>query len=85
MELEHSTSDGKCISFPLMYYVDSLLMMTELNRWSVILLQQIVLLYHCHMTDHGSVTFPFASELFTLVFETLQKMEPFFDGHLMYV
>ena len=38
--LAHSISNGKHISFPLMYYVDSLLMTTRLIRWLMILLQQ---------------------------------------------
>lgn len=44
MALQHSTSNGKHISFPLIYYVDSLLMMTWLIRWSTILLQHFCLL-----------------------------------------
>jgi hypothetical protein len=33
MTLSHFSSDGKCISFPLMYYVDSLLQRPRLIRW----------------------------------------------------
>ena len=32
--LEHFTSDGKCISYSLMYYVDSLVQRSQLIRWS---------------------------------------------------
>ena len=38
MEITHSTSNGKHISFPFLYYVDSLLMMIWLIRWLVIFL-----------------------------------------------
>ena len=38
MALAHSTFDGKCISFHFLYYVDSLLTMTWLIRWSAVFL-----------------------------------------------
>jgi hypothetical protein len=34
MEFPHFTSDGKCISFPLMYYVDSLVQRPQLIKWT---------------------------------------------------
>ena len=65
MALAHSTYDGQCISFPLMYYVDSLLMMTRLIRWSTILLRQFCFaLDCCRVIVDGRVTFPFTLELF---------------------
>jgi hypothetical protein len=53
MELAHSNFDGKQISFPLIYYVDGLLVKTHLIRWSTIFLQQLCFaLDHCHTTIH---------------------------------
>ena len=38
--ISHNTSDGKCISCSLLYYVDSLVQEPRLVRWSTIFLQQ---------------------------------------------
>ena len=37
--ISHNTSDGQCISFPLLYYVDYLVHEPRLFRWSTIFLQ----------------------------------------------
>ena len=36
--ISHNTSDGQCISFSLLYYVDSLVQQPQLVRWSAIFL-----------------------------------------------
>ena len=36
--ISHNTNDGQCISFQLLYYVDSLLQQPRLVRWSAIFL-----------------------------------------------
>ena len=65
----HYTSDGKCISCLLLFYVDSLFQAPQLVRWSVIFLQQFcTTLDRCHSQAHWRLTFPFASELFCLFF-----------------
>ena len=77
MALVHYTSDGHCISFPLMYYVDSLVMRTQLIRWSEILLQQFCFsldLYRSYV--NGRLHFPFASELYTMFFGSFHSTRP---------
>lgn len=70
MELAHYTYDGKCISLPLMYCVDSLLTRTRLVRWSEILLRQFCFsLDCCRSFINGRLHFPFDSGLYTLFFE----------------
>ena len=36
LTISHHTNDGKCISFPILLYVDSLLQAPRLVRWSAI-------------------------------------------------
>ena len=77
IEPAHYTSDGKYISFPLLYYVDSLLMKTWLIRWSAIFLWQFCFtLDRCCVVILGRENFPFASNLFTLFFERSQATRP---------
>jgi hypothetical protein len=47
MTLSHFTSDGKHISFPLMYYVDSLVQRPRLIRWMKIFLRLFCFALDC--------------------------------------
>jgi hypothetical protein len=62
MALKHYTSNRKCISFTLMYYIDSLVTRTILVRWLVILLRQFCFaLDRCRSSANGRLHFPFSS------------------------
>ena len=47
MTLTHFTSDRQCISFPSMYYVDSLVTRPQLISWLAIFLQQLCFALDC--------------------------------------
>jgi hypothetical protein len=75
--LSQYSSDGKRISFSMLYYVDSLLWEPRLIRWADVFLRQF-----CHALDHcrsvlsGMRFFPFTSELYTLFFERVHATRP---------
>ena len=74
MALAHYISDGKHISFPLMYYIDSLLVRTWVVRWLTILLWQFCFaLDHYCSSSNGRLHFPFALELYTLFFKRFES------------
>jgi hypothetical protein len=55
------SSDGKCMSFSMLYYEDSLLQGPQLIRWSNLFLRQFCrALYHYHIVLHGVRFFLFA-------------------------
>jgi len=77
--ISHNTSDGQCISYSLLYYVDSLLQEPRLVRWSAIFLRQFcTALDRCRSHAQGRVNFPFASKLFCLFFERFPETRPSF-------
>jgi hypothetical protein len=80
--IAHFTSDGKCISCTLLYYVDSLVQRPRCIRWSAIFLRQFcIALDRCRAMIHGRENFPFASELFCLFFERFPETRPTFFHH----
>jgi hypothetical protein len=75
--LSQYSSDGKHISFSMLYYVDSLLQEPQLIRWEDVFLRQFChALDHCHSVLSGTRFFPFTSELYTLFFERVHATQP---------
>ena len=82
--ISHNTNDGQCISYPLLFYVDSLVQEPRLVRWSAIFLWQFCTdLDRCRAHAKGRVSFHFSSEIFCLFLRGFQRRGLLLFGSLV--